>query len=94
MSDPPAGPGLGRAGGCGGAQAVPAVGQRGEALPAGGDVLLVDGELAVEVVDHPRTHPHHDHCNTTHRWVNPLLSYITAIGLNISRCAKYIQTLG
>ena len=45
----------------GGAEAVPAVGQRGEALPAGGDVLLVHGELAVQVVDHPRTHPHHDH---------------------------------
>ena len=61
LSDPPAGPGLGWAGGRGGAEAVPAVCQRGEALPAGGDVLLVHGELAVQVVDHPRTHPHHDH---------------------------------
>ena len=54
-----AGPGLGRAGRRL-VQEVPTVCQGRQGLPAGDDVLLVHGELAVEVVDHAGAHPDND----------------------------------
>lgn len=56
---PAAGPGLGGTGRTL-VQEVPAVRERGQGLPAGDDVLLVHGELAVEVVDHAGAHPDDD----------------------------------
>ena len=56
---PPTGPGLGGTRGSL-VQEVPTVGEGGEGLPAGDDILLVDGELPVEVVDHAGAHADDD----------------------------------